>query len=61
MKELVAETVDYGAELGVHGERFSAGSFSQAAFVTVKVSMNCRVYFRILLGGGRGGGANAKY
>ena len=37
VKELVADTVSYDAELGVGGERFSAGSFSQALFVTVKV------------------------
>ena len=37
MKELVADTVSYGAELGAGGERFSAGSFSQAVFITVKV------------------------
>ena len=40
MKELVTDTVSYSAELGAGGERFSAGSFSQAMFITVKV----RVY-----------------
>ena len=42
VKELVSDTVDYGAELGVGGERFSAGSFSQALFVSIKVSWFCR-------------------
>ena len=37
MKELVTDTVSYSAELGAGGERFSAGSFSQAMFITVKV------------------------
>ena len=37
VKELVSDTVDYGAELGVGGERFSSGSFSQALFVSIKV------------------------
>ena len=39
VKELVEDTVSYGAELGGGGERFSAGSFSQAVFITVKVQM----------------------
>ena len=37
MKELVADTVNYGAELGAGGDRFSAGSYSQAVFISVKV------------------------
>ena len=37
VKELVADTVSYDAELGAGGERFSAGTFSQALFITVKV------------------------
>ena len=41
VKELVSDTVDYGAELGVGGERFSAGSFSQALFVSIKVILSC--------------------
>ena len=39
VKELVSDTVDYGAELGVGGERFSAGSFAQALFVSIKVTL----------------------
>ena len=39
MKELVADTVSYDTELGVGGGRFSAGSFAQALFVTVKVGV----------------------
>ena len=39
VKELVADTVRYDTELGVRGGRFYAGSFAQALFVTVKVSV----------------------
>ena len=37
VKELVEDTVSYGAELGAGGMRFSAGSFPQAIFIAVKV------------------------
>ena len=37
MNQLVADTVQYGADLGFSGGRFSPGPFSQAVFVSVKV------------------------
>lgn len=50
VKELVADTVDYGTELGVGGERFSSGLFSQALFVTIKVQVYVfvvRIYIHV--------------
>lgn len=37
MNQLVADTVQYGGDLGFSGGRFSPGLFSQAVFVSVKV------------------------
>ena len=45
VKELVADTVSYSAELGAGGERFSAGSFAQAIFIAVKVQEKSTSHF----------------
>ena len=37
IKQLVADTIDYGSQLGAAGSRFSPGKYPQALFITIKV------------------------